>query len=237
MNTDNRAYYDAFSSGYDSRRSYGYHKLIDDQAAALVKRVAVGKTVLEVGCGTGLILERVCGFASEARGIDVSPGMLEKARERGLEVGEGSATALPFKDASFDVAYSFKVLAHVPDFGLALREMARVVRPGGHMVFDVYNRSSFRYLVKRALGPMKTSEAFDEAAIGTRFLSVQQAKSYFPPGLRLIDTSGIRIATVHPGLLRVPWVADLISQVEWKLMDSPLARFAGFVVFCLERTE
>ena len=46
-------------------------------------------------------------------------------RTRGLEVHEGSVTALPFPDASFDVTCSFKVLAHVPDIGRALAEMAK----------------------------------------------------------------------------------------------------------------
>lgn len=236
MATDNRSYYDAFSRGYDRNRAVGYHKLIDDQAAALVQRVGAGKSVLEVGCGTGLILERVAAFAGQAQGIDLSPGMLDKARARGLDVREASATALPFEDATFDVAYSFKVLAHVPDFDLALAEMARVVKPGGHLVFDIYNRSSIRYLIKRVFGPRKTSETFDEAAIGTRFLTVDDAPSHFPANTRLVDTAGIRVVTVHPAVLRLPVAGSVISNVEWKLMDSPLSKYAGFVVFFLEKT-
>src|SRR5690606_26673733 len=133
--TQNRNYYDAFSAGYDHGRDRGYHKLIDDQAAAVVRRYAEGKDVLEVGCGTGLILQRVAGVARSARGVDLSPGMLEHAKSRGLDVQEGSATELPFADASFDVTYSFKVLAHVPGWERALAEMARVTRPGGHLIF------------------------------------------------------------------------------------------------------
>lgn len=235
VGTDNRAYYDAFSSNYDDRRGVGYHKLIDDQAAELVRRVGQGKEVLEVGCGTGLVLERVAEFAAKANGVDLSPGMLERARERGLDVREADATKLPFDDESFDVAYSFKVLAHVPDFRGALAEMARVVRPGGHLVFDVYNRGSIRWLIKRLFGPKKTSNSFDEAAITTRFVTVDQARDYFPTNTRVTDVSGIRIATLHPAMLRVPGVATATERLEWGLMDGPLARFAGFVVFTLER--
>jgi SAM-dependent methyltransferase len=233
--TDNRAYYDAFSASYDDKRSVGYHKLIDDQAAELVRRVGEGKEVLEVGCGTGLVLERAQSFAARAKGVDLSPGMLDKARSRGLDVEEADATQLPFEDESFDVAYSFKVLAHVPDFRAALNEMARVVRPGGHLVFDVYNRGSLRWLIKRVFGPKKTSTSFDEAAISTRFVSVDEAREYFPSNTRVLDVSGIRIATVHPAMLRVPGVATATKRLEWGLMDGPLARFAGFVVFTLER--
>jgi SAM-dependent methyltransferase len=214
---DNRAYYDAFAHGYDRGRDRGYHKLIDDQAAAIVRRHAEGKQVLEVGCGTGLILERVAQFAQTARGVDLSPGMLARAQERGLDVREGSATALPFADASFDVAYTFKVLAHVPAWETALAELVRVTRPGGRIIFDVYNRNSLRWLIKRVWGPRKTSATFDEAAISTRFLTPEEAERHLPEGTRVVERAGIH------------------ARVEWALMSSPLSRFAGFYVLVAER--
>src|SRR5688500_38156 len=114
-----RAYYDEFSKSYERHRrpndGDGYHALIDDLEVELCERYARGRDILECGCGTGLILERLAAFARRAAGIDLSPGMLELALSRGLEVKEGSVTALPFDDASFDVTCSFKVLAHVPD--------------------------------------------------------------------------------------------------------------------------
>lgn len=232
---DNRAYYDAFSESYDDKRHEGYHKLIDDQAAELVRRVGEGKEVLEVGCGTGLVLERVASFARRAEGVDLSPGMLAKARARGLTVQEASATDLPFEDASFDVAYSFKVLAHVPEIDRALAEMARVVRPGGYLVYDFYNRHSFRYLAKRLFGPRKTSRVFDESAIPTRFWSIDEALAHLPAGTRLERIDGIRIATLHAAQLRLPLVGRWTERVEWRFMDSPLARLAGFGVLTLRK--
>src|SRR4051812_8024644 len=122
-----RSYYDEFSKSYEDHRrpnhADGYHALVDDLEVELCERYGRGKDVLECGCGTGLILERLAAFAKRATGVDLSPGMLERARERGLDVHEGSITHLPFEDASFDVACSFKVLAHVPDVGRALSEM------------------------------------------------------------------------------------------------------------------
>ncbi len=233
--SDNRAYYDAFAERYDRGRDRGYHRLIDDQAAAAVQRFGAGKDVLEVGCGTGLVLARVARFARSAKGIDLSPGMLARARERGLDVSEGAATALPFADASFDVAYSFKVLSHVPELDRALAEMLRVVRPGGHLVFDIYNRHSLRYLIKRAFGPRRTSDRFDEAAISTAFLTPAEVKARLPPGAVLVGTAGIRVLTPHPVVLRVPGLSRLVEAAEWNLMDSPVARFAGFAVYFVEK--
>ena len=119
-----RRYYDDFSASYDDGRDRGYHALIDELEIGIVKPLAAGARVLEAGCGTGLILDHLTRVAREAVGVDLSPGMLSKARERGLRVVQGSVTALPFADESFDLTCSFKVLAHVPELDRALEEMA-----------------------------------------------------------------------------------------------------------------
>src|SRR5512142_1404585 len=146
----NREYYDSFSERYEAHRGTndpgGYHELLDHLEAEFVERFGRDRDVLEVGCGTGLILSRIATFTRSARGVDLSPGMLEKARARGLDVLEGSATELPFPDEQFDVTCSFKVLAHVPDISRALAEMARVTRPHGTIVAEFYNPHSIRGL-------------------------------------------------------------------------------------------
>src|SRR4051812_30104674 len=154
---DNRAYYDDFAGWYERERHLPYHRMIDDLEVELVERYATGKHTLEVGCGTGLILDRVARFASVAQGIDLSGGMLAKASARGLHVGQASATCLPLGDATVDVAYSFKVLAHIPDIAGAMREMARVVRPGGFVLAEFYNERSVRRLVKAMKPPSAVS--------------------------------------------------------------------------------
>src|SRR5277367_3843163 len=166
-----RAYYDEFSQRYEAERRPnrpgGYHALVDDLEVELVERYGAGGDVLECGVGTGLLLERFGRFARTAKGIDLSPGMLERARARGLDVSEASVTAIPFADATFDVTCSFKVLANVPEIGKALHEMARVTRPGGVVVAEFYNPLSVRGLVKR-LGPAGAiSEGKRESAVYT----------------------------------------------------------------------
>lgn len=235
----NRAYYDAFSREYERQRGAnapgGYHELLDELEADLVARYGTGKQVLEVGCGTGLVLERIAGFAARAVGVDLSPGMLEKARERGLEVLEGSATALPFEDRTFDVTCSFKVLAHVPDVELALSEMARVTRPGGHVLAEFYNPHSFRGLLRR-FGPKgNVAEATDEGDVYVRFDSPAQIRALSVPQCRLVDARGIRIGVPFGALMQVPGLSGVLRRLEWRLCDSPLKRFAGFYVAVFER--
>ncbi|WP_437766798.1 class I SAM-dependent methyltransferase [Sorangium sp. So ce281] len=227
-----RAYYDEFSARYEARRGGrdpgGYHDLVDALEVDFVRRFGDGRDVLEVGCGTGLLLARIGAFARAARGVDLSPGMLERARERGLDVVEGSATDLPFADESFDVACSFKVLAHVEDVRRALSEMARVVRPGGHVIAEFYNPYSLRGLVKR-LGPAGAiSDRTRESAVFTRFDAPSAAAALMPDGVRVVASRGVRIVTPFAAAMRVPGLGRLLRGAEWALCDTPLAQLGGF---------
>lgn len=234
-----RAYYDEFSRRYERRRGQndpgGYHELIDDLEVDFTARFARGKDVLEVGCGTGLILERLATFARTARGIDLSPGMLEKAKERGLDVQEGSVLALPYADASFDVCCSFKVLAHVPDIQGALREMLRVTRPAGVVLAEFYNPQSMRALLKR-FGPAGAiSESTRESAVYTRFDTPRDVTAFLPSGCRIVASRGVRIVTPFALAMRVPVVRGALRAAEWALADGPLARFGGFWIAAFQR--
>ncbi len=237
---DTRAYYDEFAHAYEihrrPNRPDGYHALIDDLEIDLVQRYGAGGDVLECGVGTGLLLERIAGFARSARGIDLSPGMLERARARDLDVTEASVTDLPFAEDSFDVTCSFKVLAHVPEIGRALAEMARVTRPGGVVIAEFYNPLSLRGMAKR-LGPAGAiSRTTRENAVYTRFDPPWVIPRLLPPSVRLVAARGVRIVTPSAGLLRVPVVRDVMRHLEWRLADTRAAWFAGFYVAVLKKS-
>ncbi len=232
----NRAYYDEFAARYDDARHQGYHALIDRLEVDLVRRYAEGRRVLEAGCGTGLLLDRVRGFASEAYGIDLSPGMLARAAARGLPVANASITALPFPDAAFDVAYSFKVLAHVEAIRDALAELARVVRPGGHVLAEFYNTRSLRYLVKRLKPATPISERTTDEAVYTRYDSLRDVAGYLPDGLEIVDLRGVRIFTPVSHAHRVPVLGPLLGSLETVAADHPLLRgFGGFLIVVLRK--
>lgn len=230
MKKDNRSYYDEFATWYEKERHDGYHAMIDDLEVDLIMPWARDADVLEVGCGTGLILRRVEPFARRATGIDISPGMLEVARERGLEVLEGNATELPFEDESFDLVYSFKVLAHVKDIDLAFDEMLRVTRPGGRLVLEFYNKLSLRYFAKRLAGPGAISNKTDEGAVYTRWDDPGTLQERFGSRLDNPTFSGVRVFTPAAFVHRVPALGSVLRSLEWKARDSPLRKVGGFLV-------
>jgi demethylmenaquinone methyltransferase/2-methoxy-6-polyprenyl-1,4-benzoquinol methylase len=103
----------------------------------LVSRVDAGArdTVLDVATGTGAVArELLARKGCTVVGLDQSPEMLAAARLRllpGITLVEGEADSLPFPDATFDALTFTYLLRYVPDPGATLRELARVVRPGG----------------------------------------------------------------------------------------------------------
>jgi len=234
-----RSYYDEFSERYEAERSPnrpdGYHALVDDLEVGLVQRYGTGADVLECGAGTGLILERIARFAKSARGIDLSPGMLRRAHARGLDVREASVTAIPFPDASFDVVCTFKVLAHVPEVGRALFEMARVTRPGGIVIAEFYNPISLRGLAKW-IGPAgRISSRTRESAVYTRFDAPWIVPRLLPPSLSLEAVRGVRIVTAVAEMMRLPLARHWVRAVEQALADTPAAFFAGFYLAVLRK--
>ena len=94
--------------------------------------------LLDCGCGTGAIVTHLAA-RGRAVGVDLSPEALRLARTRGAAVARAGLLGLPFPDATFDVVTSFDVIYHrwVADDAAAVREMARVLRPGGLLLLRV----------------------------------------------------------------------------------------------------
>lgn len=233
---DNRAYYDEFAGWYERERHHGYHAMLDRLQIDLAAPLCAGREVLEIGCGTGLILKEIAPIARRAVGLDLSPGMLARARDRGLTVVEGSATDLPFDDATFDTVYSFKVLAHVEGIEQALREVARVLRPGGRAALEFYNRASLRYAVKRLKPAERVSEQTKDTQVFTRYDTLDEVKAYLPSTLSVVGVHGIRVFTPFAQVHKVPGVRTVLNRAERWARDFPVtARFGGFLVVLVER--
>ncbi len=118
-------------------------------ATILIEQAALqpGDRVLDVACGTGVVARlaaRQVGSTGQIIGLDYNAGMLAVARSLppipgvSLEWQEGSALAMPFADASFDALLCQQGLQFFPDRSAALREMHRVLVPGGRLVLSIW---------------------------------------------------------------------------------------------------
>ena len=109
-----------------------------------------GQTLLEVGCGIGTDLVRFAKGGARVTGVDLAQTAIDLARKNfelnGVSADElrvGNGEALPYADASFDVVYGHGVIQYTSDAPLLIREMHRVLKPGGTGIFMVYNRVSW----------------------------------------------------------------------------------------------
>lgn len=117
----------------------------DRRAALFVAcgELGPGKHALELGCGTGVFLEKVARSGARIRGLDLSEELLARARKRtaglsGIGLDRGNAEQMPYPDDSFDAVYGSSVLHHL-DLERALGEVFRVLKRGGRIVFTEPN--------------------------------------------------------------------------------------------------
>jgi ubiquinone/menaquinone biosynthesis C-methylase UbiE len=144
----NTRYHDVAADHYDAKWGIDFGDIGLEQVGAKVRKVLGGKPrrysrSLEIGSGTGYFTLNLMrgGLIEQATCTDISPGMLAtlSANAQRLELDVKTAVAdaeqLPFADASFDLVLGHAVLHHIPDLPRAFDEFARVLAPGGTLLF------------------------------------------------------------------------------------------------------
>ena len=108
--------------------------------APVLREIAAGRRdlrIIDCGCGTGYNLATLLQPYGRAFAFDLTPDALRRARASGRPLVRADMEHIPFRSGSFDLATSFDVVQSVPDDRKALHEMARVLKPGGHVVLNV----------------------------------------------------------------------------------------------------
>ncbi|HQS83351.1 MAG: SAM-dependent methyltransferase [Alphaproteobacteria bacterium 16-39-46] len=107
-----------------------------------------GKKILEIGCGLGSMLMNWARNGADCTGVDLNPTSIEQSKKRfeilGLnaDIRLEDANHLPFPDNTFDYVYSWGVLHHSPNLDVSIKELFRVLKPGGGFGIMLYNRKS-----------------------------------------------------------------------------------------------
>ena len=163
-----------------------------------------GARILDAGCGAGEYVESLCDLGAIACGIEYLPDKVAQwdTRHPGdTRVQQGDIEALPFDDECFDAAVMNEVLEHVPDEERALREIRRVLRPGGALLifspnrfypFETHGVHSIRH--GHSIPPLRTFLLpWVPVSIATRIVK-PWARNYWPSDLRRISQSaGFRL--------------------------------------------
>ena len=171
--------------------------------------------LLDVGCGTGWLGAHFSDYA----GIDASPSAVEAAQERGLNVQAGDlADPLPFADESFDAAMLKDILEHVDDPAALVREVRRVLMPGGRVfasspdaqrwVWDDYTHR--RPFTTKGFRMLFADQGFNVEKVG--YESVM-------PGIGIISARTRR--NRRPRLLQAMAYLPMVRRNVWLLATKP----------------
>jgi len=133
-----RDYFEQVSSEWDNMRKALYGDEVRD-AIVTAASIGPGDIVLDVGAGTGFLTEAASKAAGKVIALDLSKSMTEEAIDklagRNVEFKIGSVERIPLGDSSVDAVVGNMFLHHCPDPEKAIREMTRVLKPGGRIVF------------------------------------------------------------------------------------------------------
>lgn len=169
--------------------------------------VPPGRDWIDVGCGTGALVETILALADarSVRGVDQSAGFVAHARahvrDRRASFDVGDAQALPFDDASADAAVSGLVLNFVPDPARMVAEMGRVVRPGGIVGLYVWDYAGRMEMMRRFWdAAVSLDPAAADKAEPARFSAICDpdalATLFRTAGLAAVEVRAIDVPTV-----------------------------------------
>ncbi|HYH11526.1 MAG TPA: methyltransferase domain-containing protein [Thermomicrobiales bacterium] len=137
--------FDTVADAYDdSLPAHVMRHYIDKRVAFIREHVPIGSKILDVGCGTGVLAERLLREGYDVTGADPFAAMLDRMRARDprLKTVQASGQRLPFDDNSFDLTYCVAVMHHIADpkdVRDTLVEMCRVTKPGGYVLVWDHN--------------------------------------------------------------------------------------------------
>ncbi len=162
-------------------------------AFATTLSTADARTVLDLGCGTGQLAERLAGRGLDVTAVDISPANVQAARARGVEAQMADFASLPFPDDSFDAAFAMNSLIHVPpaDLSAVLAEIARVLRPGALLLSVMWGGQTIE-------GPVD-----DEWLDPPRYFSFYTDEALLDletPGFIMSDFKTIAVSEGGPGM-------------------------------------
>ncbi len=159
------AIFDRYANKYDEWFESEEGKVVKRLELALLEKFILpkeGKTLCEVGIGTGLFAMEFRKKGMEVCGIDPSEEMLKIAKERGFDVKKGSGENIPFEDNRFDVVLAMTSIEFSKDPKRFVKEMKRVAKPGGVVIVAALNLLSL-YGIERRIRGLFEKNVFTDA--------------------------------------------------------------------------
>ncbi len=215
---------------YDSPRGKAYHGHISWR---VMERLPRGVSLLDLGCGTGLFIQRYTAEGGTAVGLDISGGMVEMARRRcpASDFVVGTAEVLPFREGQFDAVASLLAFSYLSRPDRMLRETYRVLRPGGSVAICTLGSSLLTLVLVPAvyrLGELLGVRRVGVGDFNEHYYSEEEILELFDrAGFEAIQVQRCSFANIHLAdpLFRIfkaaePFVEENLPALAYNILAS-----------------
>lgn len=220
-----RALFDEFAENYDPWFLTPVGKKVFELELDLLNEVIKpeeGKSLLDVGIGTGIFSQQLREKGLKITGIDPSEKMLEIAKKRGFEVKKGTGENIPFPDRTFDFVLAMTSIEFSKEPENFVLELVRVAKPGGKIVISVLNLWSLYGLSRRMKGIFQKS-----LFKGAHFYSYRELESLLKKYTKYVNVSSSVFFNPSPP----QWVLNKAENIE-KFGRRHLKYFGALLVGC-----
>ncbi|WP_435875110.1 class I SAM-dependent methyltransferase [Nonomuraea fuscirosea] len=235
--------YDGMAEGYSTENDSNLLNAYYERPAMLeLAGEVAGRRILDAGCGSGPLFAELRERGAVVTGVDASAGMLELARRRlgddaDLRVAD-LAGPLPFPDETFDDVIASLVLHYLEDWGPALAELRRVLKPGGRLLVSVdhpFSVTLFQQLAGEKPRYFETRSRTDEWTLGGRTVQMRFWDRPLHAMTEAFTAAGFRIRVVSEPPF-VPAARDVFPE-ELSDIEPSRTRFLCFLFFVLEADQ
>lgn len=214
---------------YDREQGRQYYDHISRQVLGCLKE---GAFILDIGCGTGLFMERYLSRGGAAVGIDISRGMIRRARDRcpmsEFVVGDGQS--LPFAGGTFDAVASLLAFSYVREPERMLSEVFRVLKPGGRLALCTLGRNMLTSMVPALyrIGELIEVKGIGVGDFGERYYTEEEMMALLEGagfcGVTVRRCSFAHVAMVKP-FFRIarrmePFVEERVPRLAYNVCAS-----------------
>lgn len=195
---------DEYRVMYDIEQSYwwfvGKQFLMKTVLNSLPARASRGDSILDIGCGTGIVMKLLAGFGT-AFGMELSQEAIQFLKQRGLKliVRSDAGRSIPFKANTFSTVSCLDVLEHLDDDSVVLDEMVRVCKPGGHIIITVPACKALWSVHDEALHHKRRYSRKDLLAKAGKFNCAVLKSSYYNATLMIPILAVRKLRSVVPG--------------------------------------
>ncbi|MEU1725207.1 class I SAM-dependent methyltransferase [Actinomadura sp. ATCC 39365] len=230
--------YDAIAEGYTAENETSLVNAYYERPAMLeLAGEVTGRRILDAGCGSGPLFAELRDRGAVVTGFDASAGMLEMARRRlgadaDLRVAD-LAGPLPFPDDTFDDVIASLVLHYLKDWGPALAELRRVLRPGGRLLVSVDHPFAITLTQHKAgerPGYFGIRNRVEEWTMGGQTGRLSFWDRPLHAMTEAFTTAGFRISVIS----EPPYAPEARELFPEELREITGARFLSFLFFVLE---